>query len=230
MKSKWFEYKNQALDLRRQGVSMTVIEKEYGIPRSTLSGWFKNIPLTEDQRTVLMKNRRDGWKKAREHAIYWHNQQKAIRLQTAELEAQSTLEKLPLTPEVLDIALAMLYFGEGAKKNRTAIANSNPQVLQFVLTVLYSNYHKTTDDIYCELHLRADQDGAAMQTYWQEKLNLPASCFGYIAYDKRTTGKKTYDNYKGVCVVNCRGLSIQRKLISLYNQFCTKVTSEITGA
>lgn len=209
---------------------MTVIEKRYGIPRSTLSGWFKNIHLTEAQRTRLMRNRQDGWKKAREKAVLAHNATKEKRIQAAKEEATVTLKALEITPELLDIALAMLYFGEGAKKNTTSIANSNPLVLRFVLSVFYKNYGIKPEDIRCDLHLRYDQDGEALKAYWAQQLSLPLSQFKHIAYDKRTEGKPSYDHYKGVCVVTCHKIAIQRKLVSLYNQFCTRVSKEILGA
>ena len=209
---------------------MTVIEREYGIPRSTLSGWFKDIQLSEEQRTRLMKRSQDGWKKAREKAVVAHNTLKAERLYIAERDAADIVNRLQVTPEVLDVAFAMLYFGEGAKKNTTSIGNSNPLVLRFVLAVLYRNYAVKPSQIRCDLHLRADQDGDAMKQYWSEKLALPLSQFKYIAYDKRSVGKPTYNHYKGVCVITCNQIAIQRKLISLYNQFCTKISEEVLGA
>ncbi len=230
MKSKWFEYYEEVRELRRNGMSMTTIEQKYGIPRSTLSGWFKDINLSEKQRTRLMKNRQDGWKKAREKAVLTHAAMKAARIKAAEESASATVSRLELTPEILDITLAMLYFGEGAKRNATSIGNSNPLVLRFVLAVLYKNYSLQASDIRCDLHLRADQNGEAMKQYWAKQLSLPLSQFRYITYDKRTLGKPTYDHYKGVCVITCNKIAIQRKLISLYNQFCTKVSEEILGA
>lgn len=49
MKSKWFKYKKEVLELRQKGISMTAIERQYGIPRSTLSYWFKDLKLTDAQ-------------------------------------------------------------------------------------------------------------------------------------------------------------------------------------
>lgn len=230
MKSKWFEYYDEVRQLRQQGASMTVIERRYGIPRSTLSGWFKDIKLTEEQRTKLMVNRQDGWKKAREQAVISHNAMKAARIAAAEQAATKTLANLEITPEILDITFAMLYFGEGAKRNVTSIGNSNPLVLRFVLAVLYRNYGLKPSQIRCDLHLRADQDGSDMKQYWSRQLGLPIEQFKHVSYDKRTAGRATYDHYKGVCVITCGQIAVQRKLISLYNQFCTKVSEEILGA
>lgn len=231
MQSKWFEYKEIVRELRRQGMSMTAIERQYGIPRSTLSGWFKDIQLTEVQRTRLMRNQKDGWKKAREKAVVAHTTQKQARLEAAEQAATRTVSQIDLSNEaVLDVALAMLYLGEGAKSNATSIANSNPMVLRFVLAVFFKNYHLTPEDIRCDLHLRADQNGAALQRYWARELTLPIECFKYIAYDQRTRNKPTYSHYKGVCVVTANQIAIQRKLIAVYNQFCTKISEDILGA
>jgi hypothetical protein len=230
MLSKWFEYKEEVQALRRQGTSMTVIERQYGIPRSTLSGWFKNINLDEAARTKLMKNSRDGWKKARESAILAHQAMKQKRLNEASLSALRTVSRLNTDEDTLDLALAMLYLGEGAKANTTSIANSNPLVLRFVLAVLYRNYDIKPSQIRCDLHLRADQNGAALTEYWAHELKLPIKCFKYIAYDKRSVGTKTYEHYKGVCVITCNQIAIQRKLIEVYNQFCTKISNEVLGA
>ncbi len=230
MKSQWYELKEIVREQRQQGVSISVIEKKYGIPRSTLSGWFKDIVLSEEQRTKLMQNSRDGWEKARISAASWHNTQKLKRLEIAELQAKNTLDKIHLTPEVLDVALAMLYLGEGAKSGTTSIANSNPAVLRFVLSILYLNYKVKPETIRCDLHLRSDQSGEKLKNYWSKELRLPLENFKYIAYDKRSVGKPSYGHYKGVCVITCHQIAIQRKLIALYNQLCERVSQFSVGS
>jgi len=122
----------------------------------------------------------------------------------------------------------MLYLGEGAKKDTTAIASSSPMILRFALAVLKKNHNLDFSKIRCELHLRMDQDAVKLKLYWSEELRLPLSCFNYVAFDKRSTGKPTCDHYKGVCILQCGNIAIQRKLIYLYNLFCEKVI-EIDG-
>jgi len=126
---------------------------------------------------------------------------------------------------VLDLAFAMLYLGEGAKNNSTSIASSDPKILRFVLYILRRNHGITAVSIRCDLHLRMDQDESSLKKYWSRELNLPLTCFRYVAIDKRSEGKATYDTYKGVCLLNCGNIAIQRKIVSLYNLFCEKVDS-----
>jgi len=224
MNSKWIKHKEQVLEMRKQGISMTVIERKFGIARSTLSGWFKFVPLTEEQRTRLMKNKQDGWAKARKNAVESHRAQKVLRLLDAKAKALETLNHIELSAPVLDLAFAMLYLGEGAKHGKTSIANSDPMILRFVINVLQLNYKITPEMIRCELHLRMDQNKDEMKSYWARELNVPAENFTSVAFDKRTTGRATYEHYKGVCVINCGPIAIQRKLIYLYTLFCERIT------
>jgi hypothetical protein len=230
MKSRWFEYKETAVALRKTGISMTVIERKLGIPRSTLSGWFKDVKLTEEQRLRLMRNKQDGWAKARVKAVEAHQAKKAMRLLEAKQSALATLEKIEISGPVLDLAFAMLYLGEGAKNDTTSMASSDPKILKFIIVVLKRNYGINEDTIRCDLHLRMDQDAEKMKKYWSKELNIPLERFKYVAFDKRTEGKPTYSNYKGVCVITCGNIAIQRKLMYLYNLFCEKVLTLDKGA
>jgi hypothetical protein len=218
-----YELKEKAIALRQTGMSMTVIERKLGVARSTLSGWFKTVPLTEEQRVRLMKNSRDGWAKARVRAVESHRAQKALRLLQAKQDAQKTLDQIELSDAVLDLAFAMLYFGEGAKNGTTSLASSDPTILRFVLAVLKRNYSIQPDMIRCDLHLRMDQNAEELKSYWSDELKIPLEQFKYAAYDKRSEGKPTYNHYKGVCVITCHRIAIQRKLIYLYNLFCERV-------
>lgn len=224
MNSKWFEYKEDAINLRKKGVSMTVIEREFGIPRSTLSGWFKHIQLTEAQRTQLMKNSYDGWKKAREQAVVSKNIAKAKRIRLAKDQAKSVYKSLPKdSPAVLELALAMLYYGEGTKHNATSMGNSNAGLLSFFLTAVEQLYGLSRFDFRYDLHLRYDHDEEEMKQFWASSLGIKLQNIRYTIKDARTDGKPTKNDYKGVCLVNIRDISIQRRLIALYNVYCSEI-------
>ena len=205
---------------------MTVIEREFNIPRSTLSGWFKDIELSEAQRTRLMRNSQDGWKKAREKAVISKGIAKAKRIARAEQHAKNTFSALPNSSEaVLELALAMLYFGEGSKKNTTSMGASDSKMLIFFIESVEKLYSKNRNSFRYDLHLRDDQDEAAMRKYWSSRLKINPEKISYIVKDKRTKGKPTKNNYRGVCLVTVGDISIQRRLIALYNIYCSEVTS-----
>lgn len=225
MKSRWFEIKPTAIALRTSGLSINDIEKRLGIPRSTLSGWFKSVIMDDTHIARLQKNKEEAWARARINASIWHKAQKSARIAQAESDAQKVMDRIEINNDVLDLAFAMLYLGEGAKNGGTSIASSDPKILLFILTALGRVYSVKRESIRCELHLRMDQDESELKQYWSKQLYIPIENFKYAAYDKRSEGKKTYDHYKGVCVLVCGNIAIQRKLIALYNLFCEKVSS-----
>jgi len=228
MKSRWFELKSKAVRLRKSGKSIRFIEGKLGIPKSTLSGWFKNIELSTKQKKVL----KDNWNKslviARSRAVLWHNQQKENRIKIAKEEASDLLKKLNTSDNnILDIALAFLYLGEGFKKStETGIGNSDPLILKFFVSVLGKNYKIVPARIKCELHLRADQNPNEMRNYWSRTLGIPIENFKSTSIDYRTKGTVTYPHYKGVCVLRCGNIAIQRKLVYFSEIFCKKIIEE----
>lgn len=231
MKSKWFKLKRKAIYLRKRGYSYSEIEKRLEIPRSTLSGWLKHIKLTVEQKERLFKNWKNGLVKARQQAVKWHNAQKAQRIREAENSAHETLNNINLNDKnILELALAFLYLGEGAKTNpETALGSSNPLILKFFLSLLKSVYNINAKKIYCELSLRADQNPVEIKKYWSRELKLPLNCFKQAHLDKRTIGSKTYHDYKGVCHLRCGHIAIQRKLVFIANLFCEKIIEKNLG-
>ena len=99
-----------------------------------------------------------------------------------------------------------------------------------MLIVLRRNYGIAPSMVRCDLHLRMDQDANELKEYWSNELEVPIDRFKYVAFDKRSEGKPTHDHYKGVCVIACGNIAIQRKLIYLYNLFCEKVAAMDVGA
>lgn len=228
MISKWSELKDKAIELRIQGSSIRFIEDELGIPRSTLSGWFKNITLSTEQEYILHQNWIDGLESARKKASEWHHTQKEKRLEAAKLEALKVTEKIDFSDiPNMELALAMLYLGEGFKKNSdTGIGNSDPMILKFFVALLKRLYALTNEDLSCYLHLRADQDSTEMIAYWSNVLNIPEKNFKKTSIDLRTQNSKTHDSYKGVCVVRCGNVAIQRKLVYLSKIYCEKIIAD----
>ena len=212
-----------ALSLRINGYSIGDIERKLDIPRSTLSGWFKNIKLTKEQKSILFKKSLKSLANAREKAIKWHHLQKKNRLLNAENEALDVLLKANLHNKILlEIAFAMLYLGEGSKNNLTSLGNTNPLIVKFFIKSVKVLFGIDESQIRSEVHLRNDQDGNEMINYWSNQLEIPKTSFTAIK-DKRPVKSKTYPNYKGVCVVRCGKIAIQRRVTYLGEEFCRKI-------
>ena len=227
MESKWINSKEEAIALRRQGYSLKDIEDRLGIARSTLSGWLRKVKLTCEQKKALDVRWRHALVKARERAVLWHNAERTKRLECAKIEAENSLSKIDVKDRyIIELALAILYLGEGFKKNDgLGIGNSDPLILKFFLKTINDIYKIDRNKVRYDLHLRADQNPEEMKEFWSKELGIPQNHCITISIDKRTIGRPTYSNYKGVCVINCGNIAIQRKLIYLSRAFCEKVLS-----
>lgn len=217
--------------MRRHGASVRDIEKRLGIPRSNLSYWFRGVTLSERHKKLLQKRHELALVTARKEAVKWHNSQKEKRMRDARTDALKTLARIDISSkETIELALAILYLGEGAKKNSfTAMGNSDPRILRFFVDSLSYLYDIPRSQFKCHLHLRADQNPRSLARYWSAQLNIPIENFLKPLIDKRTLGTKTYPTYKGVCAVSCGRVAIQRKLMYIATTFCETFTKNMRG-
>lgn len=137
----------------------------------------------------------------------------------AHKEAVEILNKIDVNDKhILELALAMLYLGEGSKDNSTSMGNTSPLILKFFISSMIKIFKINKNNIACDLHLRSDQNINDMINYWSKELNIPKEKF-HAVKDKRAAKSKTYPYYKGVCVVRCAGLTILRRLVHLGEEF-----------
>ena len=82
-----------------------------------------------------------------------HNEEKVKRLALAKVEARETLKKIKTNNiAILELALAMLYLGEGSKKaEETSMGNSDPLILKTFIAILKKVYEIDAARIRCEL-------------------------------------------------------------------------------
>jgi len=162
---------------------------------------------------------------AREKAVRWHNAEKGKRLAIAVKEGEDVLGKLNFSDRnLLELALAMLYLGEGNKSaDETGMGNSDPLILKTFLHILKKNYNIDTGKIRCELYLRADQNSKKMISFWAKELGLSLKNFKYAHFDQRTAGSPTFAHYKGVCMVRYGSVAIKRKLMHISRYFCERL-------
>lgn len=225
MYHQWSHLKSRAIQMRRRGASLRDVATRLGIAKSTLSHWFRHITLSSYHKKLLQKRHEVALVKARKEAIKWHNTQKARRLERAQEDASALLSNIDMKDtSIVELALALLYLGEGMKKSiSTAMGNSDPLILRFFVSALEHLYDVPRTDMKCEIHIRADQDPNEIIRYWSKTLHIPAANFSKPSIDKRTAGRPTYLHYKGVCVVRCSRVAIQRKLMYIATTFCGEI-------
>jgi len=218
MYSKWFHLKPTAEKLRRSGASIKDVEKKLGISRSTLSGWFRHIRLTDKQKLRLANRKVKTLVFARKKATKVHRVTKERAIQEAQKKAQAIFKSSGVgeNEAVQKIALAALYLGEGFKRSAgLGLGNSDVRIVKFFVDCLRDVYSISTEKIRCELYLRSDQSVENEKRYWSKALKIPISRFTFASVDPRTKGKKSFVRYHGVCAVRCGAVEIEREIMYL---------------
>jgi hypothetical protein len=223
--SKWFKYKDDVVELRKAGTSLPDISRRYGIAKSTLSYWFKDIELSDESKKKIKKSADERLVEARLKSAAWHRNEKQLRVMKAEQQAKEVHNTIPKTKEVLELALSMLYFGKGGKSGSTTMGASDSFMLKFFITSVELLYDKDRSDFRYDLHLRNDQNEKQLKQYWASKLDIPIERIRYVSKDPRSIGKPTYKGYMGVCQVYVGDISILRRLKALYNVYCSEIIS-----
>lgn len=185
---------------RYQGLSYNEIHKITRISKSTLSSWLRDVPLTSEQEERLqgrlLRNRatfaaralpinRERYRQAREQAYR---------------AGSRIVEDLPKDKSVEELALAMLYLGDGSKTSGAVRMGSvNPNILKYFVHALKELFAIDLHRLSCRLHLieAAREKEEQLTRYWMERLGLPRDNFRRATYDKRSKARTVTDDYRG---------------------------------
>src|SRR3989344_2943912 len=133
MKSSNSFLKEKVIALRRSGKTYGEIQSILGkyLPKSTLSYWCRDIPISKDHRKRIKKLILANIQKGRAIALVTNKIRRIKYLQLIEKENKHLASVLENNKDIAKIALAMLYLGEGTKKTAGSLvfSNSNPAII-----------------------------------------------------------------------------------------------------
>lgn len=200
------EIVQKAIFLRKKGKMYSEILDILGIsiPKSTLSGWCKDISLPFGFEKRVKDYNKFHLIKARKIALIKKAEKRSKYLDEIKKRNLHLLELLK-NRDVAKIAVAMLYLGEGRKagKNSIMFGNSNPFIIKLFLNLLRACYKLDEKKFRCTLQCRADQDIKKLEKFWFSITKIPLSQFYKAQVDPRTIGKKSKKtDYKGVCRID----------------------------
>lgn len=214
------EDKQKAIKLRLKGYSYSQIKKELNISKSTLSGWLKNYPLSEEK----IRELRDWNPRKIENCRNTKLKKKLERLNILYLEEKRNL--LPLTNRDILIGGLFLYWGEGTKTSeaRIALSNTNPTMIKFFIQWL-KLLDIPLEKIKIYLHLYNNMSIKKEINYWSKELNIPKNQFTkpYIKINNSNsiTYKGTFGH--GTCNIIFNNARFYEKILTnlkiIENQF-----------
>ena len=217
--------RGEAIKLRHQGYTFGQIKRELGVAKSTLSGWLRNLHLSEEQLILLSRNRAISRDIRIERFRQTARNKWINRLKDKLSEQEKGL--LPLTEKELFIAGVFLYWGEGSKQRGiVAISNTDPRVIKFALYWMTKILRVPKEKIYIRLHLYNDMDFEKEMRFWSRNLDIPKSQFKSPYIKKTTREGLTYKSFgHGTCNLMCFSVDLSEKIA-----MSIKAISEFYGA
>ncbi len=173
--------KTQAISLRKEGKSYSQIQQILPIPKSTLSLWLKDIPLSNSAKSLLKKRSTKGI----ENLIARNKNQTLLaknRAKKVKVQAIQEFKKLKSNPFFI-LGLS-LYWAEGYKKGAYGskwkcldFTNSDPIMIQCMLRFFYTFLPVKKDNIKIQIIAHANIDIEKSMLFWEDITGIPEKQF-----------------------------------------------------
>lgn len=203
--------RHEAIKLRKQGKTYNEIREILGpIPKGTLSGWFKNIQLTAEQKKAIEKRIKDGGELGREKAAWANRNKRLMRIKRIKEEALQDWKDLNNHP--LFIGGLLLYLAEGSKKNESfQFMNSDPNLIKLMMRWLSLTADVNHEDYQVRLYIHRPYADENLEKFWAKTLSLTFNQFAKTVYKPTPHNIKRNPKYKG-----CLRLTVKGRPSELY--------------
>ncbi len=174
--------KQQAINLRNNGMSYSLISERLGISKSTLSNWLKDLPYTPNEQVLFRIRHGQG---------SYGLRRKQLRIdEISALKAQGVAEIGEISKRDLWMIGLGLWIGEGSKTmEQIRLVNSDPRVVKLFIRWLREICELQDDNITVSMHLYPDSDELLSMKYWMNITELPERQFRKTQIDRRLDKK-----------------------------------------
>jgi AcrR family transcriptional regulator len=214
-----------AIKLRKKGVSYNKISKELGIPKSTMSYWFRDKSWSQKIKKELTEKAQRLAKKqmramARANKRRWRVWRKQHR--------EKAKEEFPiLKSNPLFITGLMLYWGEGDSKlenGSVRLSNTDPEMIRIFSRFLQRVCRVLREKIRVYMILYPDLNEKICKKFWSKVSGIPESQFIKTQFIQ---GKHpTRRSANGICIVHVGSRGLKEKIftwIKLYQRELKRV-------
>ena len=219
------QLREKAVQLRlEKELSYGEIRKRLDVPKSTLSYWLREFPLTEEK---ILELRRKGWKKAEVKIERFRAaMRKKKEFKDREVYNKYLKRLARISEDAFFVAGLMLYLGEGGKANYTQIslANTDPKIINFFIKWIIDFLGVTKEEIKAELHLYENMDIEKEKKFWQNELGFQKNQFYKPEIRKLQKASFSYkESYRhGTCSIYVMGVEKKREIMMAIQAFIDK--------
>ncbi len=208
--------KQKVIQRRKEGASIPQLAKEFGVAKSSVSLWVRDVTLSEKDKRLLILHTREGLARSHEARTI----QKAVWLSKKQDESNRIVETVFLNHErdVWKITAALLFWCEGGKGLNSGIQfmNSDPNMIATFLHALRSGFEIDETKLRALIHLHTYHDRVRQTKFWIQITGIPIERF-QGPYIKPNTKKRTREGYPGCISIRYYDKRLAQTLKTLYD-------------
>ncbi len=217
------ELRQKAIEMRlKEEASYSEIKKKLGVPKSTLSYWLREYPLSNER---IYELRKIGWGKGEASRERYRNTMREKKEVKRECVYQKQKQKLKnLSKDSLYVAGLMLYSAEGGKKDsyRITLANTDPAIILFFIKWLDMFFGINVEKLRFQLHLYENMNIGEEEKFWSKVLGDIEKCQFYKTQIRALKkGSFTYEgsHSHGTCSIFVSNVDKKMKLMESIRAF-----------
>jgi hypothetical protein len=163
--------------LRASGKTYNDIHRRLGIPKSTLSLWFRDLRLSRAARKQLMTQNQQRWAESIIRYNKWRAKQ--AQDQSASAKDRAAKEIGSLTARELMLVGAALYWAEGGKFDRWRLhfCNSDPDMITLALRFFRVTCRVHPEKLIARIHLHPHVSEQRAKRFWSRVSGIPLDQF-----------------------------------------------------
>lgn len=209
---------SKAIKDRSSGMSLSEIAVTYGISKSTVSLWCKNIELSQKAKFLIQKNWLEKTTRARAKGTLTNKKKRADSIEREYIKAKEIIGEIN-NRDLLITGLG-LYWAEGSKKETGSgfsFINSDPIMIKLMYAWLIKIIHikKNQLSINLAINISHKEREVEILKFWSNLLDFNLKDFGNTTFIK-TTHLRLYDNhsnYFGMLRIKVKSSSWLRRRI-----------------
>ncbi len=210
------QIKAQVINLRKSGFSISELSNKFGVSKSTVSTWVKNIPLS-----IKAKARIDSLYTAGQVKSQEIIRQKTLnKIAEADLFAISLLKGINITQNHSVLIAVMLWWCEGNKDISSSVSftNSDPDLVKTYISLLRKGFDLDEQKFRILMHLHDYHVELKERRFWSEITGIAQDKF-YKSHLKLSNHAFKKDGYHGCIKIQYNDRKLARNMHSIAKRF-----------
>jgi hypothetical protein len=186
--------KRQAIIYRKHGKSYAEITQKLGVPKSTLSGWLRDIPFSEKVKYDNILKAKRIWAR---NLISYNEKRGQLNQEKYNLEIDLFASQVPkLTTSQLFFLGMGIYLGEGGKRDKRSarLSNANSDIIILAMRFFRECCNVQTHEFRPWVHIHPNINPEEAIKYWAEVTKVPSEQIRtQLVVSRASKGKRLKD-------------------------------------